>query len=444
MTWRLSNKGVAAYSSGQMSESYLALIREKSTDVVLLVWTILAVIALVLSLSRIPLNGFKYPMFIHLVSTATVLLTWLFRKNILAQVRMGVVVLAPLATGVVAISELSPAASAWLLTAVIIAGWVVDDDRIAWSIAATILILFTYIAFAPYVTNWGIHINSAESVTHVKFWLTGTVSMACLMVALLNLTGLLKKELMKLSDNLGAIQTFSALGTLSGGVAHEFNNQLGSVMGNLDILLESKDLNKKDRIHITKALSAAEKTAHATNSLLAFTSQQHLQPTYQNINSRIEKIGGLLANNMGDSIRSIYDLDKSPCYANVDGPKFDNVILILADNAKHAMKNGGKLTIKVRTIKSIQIHNAKNGAQLPKRQVEISVADTGLGIASEDCHKIFNPFYSSKPTGEGIGLGLSIVMGFVNQSGGEIHVESELNKGTIFRILLPCIDEPDK
>ncbi len=233
--------------------------------------------------------------------------------------------------------------------------------------------------------------------------------------------------------NLRQVQKLQALGQLAGGIAHDFNNLLTVVLGSLELLrkrLPSEET--RSRRLVDTATLAVERGARLTNQLLAFSRKHPLVLVPVNVATAIEGMTELLATTLGASVRIETRLQPGLWDALLDPHQFESAILNLALNARDAMPGGGRLTIAAdnRTLTS--------GLELPPGDyVCVVVADSGVGMSQEVLSRVFEPFFTTKGLGVGSGLGLSQVHGMVQQSGGDIQIESRPGKGTRVTMLVP-------
>ncbi|WP_065754044.1 ATP-binding protein [Bradyrhizobium paxllaeri] len=232
-------------------------------------------------------------------------------------------------------------------------------------------------------------------------------------------------------------QRMEAIGQLTGGVAHDFNNILTVITGTIEILSDAV----KDRPHlvqITNLISgAAARGAELTKHLLAFSRRQPLQPRNTDVNALVIDAAGLLRPTLGEhiEIESMLAHDSAP--ALIDPSQLSTAILNLALNARDAMPNGGKLTLETKNVALDENYARLNSEVRPGNYVMIAVSDTGDGIPSNLLEKVFEPFFTTKEVGKGSGLGLSMVYGFVKQSNGHIKIYSEEGHGTTVKLYLP-------
>jgi len=232
-------------------------------------------------------------------------------------------------------------------------------------------------------------------------------------------------------------QKMEAIGKLTGGVAHDFNNVMQILRGNLE-LLESR--HKRDgwtRERLDKAIDAVERGAKLASQLLAFGRQQPLRPIVINLAAAIRGMDDLLRRALGETVEIETVVSGGLWNTLVDVHQMENVILNLAINARDAMKEGGKLTMEVSNA-MLDDQYVAGFPDVPSGQyVMLAVTDTGTGMAPDIVQRAFDPFFTTKPEGEGTGLGLSMAYGFVKQSGGHIRIYSEVGHGTTVKIYLP-------
>jgi PAS domain S-box-containing protein len=246
----------------------------------------------------------------------------------------------------------------------------------------------------------------------------------------------------RMEDELRQSQKMEAIGQLTGGVAHDFNNLLTVITGNLE-MLESRLEDREQRELLTEARDAALDGAKLTAQLLAFGRRQPLNPKPVDIGAHISNFADLLRRTLGEAIELRMIVTGSAHLAVVDAPQLQSAILNLVINARDAMPRGGRLTIEVSNVRLDADYAQMYPEVRTGRYVLIAVSDTGAGMSAEVRQRAFEPFFTTKPAGAGTGLGLSMVYGFVKQSGGNIQLYSELEKGTSVRIFLPSA-EPEK
>jgi signal transduction histidine kinase len=228
-------------------------------------------------------------------------------------------------------------------------------------------------------------------------------------------------------------QKMEAIGQLTGGIAHDFNNLLTAVIGNLDMIRTRVAGNDRLQRMSDNALEAARKGAKLASQLLAFSRSQRLNVGSVDLTQLLTGMSGLLSQSVGPSVRVDLQIDDDARFAVSDANQLELALLNLAVNARDAMPDGGTLTIRGRLI---------TDADHPLPHVELSVADTGSGMTEEVRSRAIEPFYTTKPTGLGTGLGLSQVYGVVHESGGTLAIDSEPGRGTTVRLTLPAGTPP--
>lgn len=236
-------------------------------------------------------------------------------------------------------------------------------------------------------------------------------------------------------------QKMQAVGQLAGGVAHDFNNLLTAMIGFSDLLLMRHppgDPSYADIVHIKQN---ANRAAALVRQLLAFSRRQTLRPKVLNLTDVLADLSDLLRRLIGEhlDLRIVHDRDLG--LVKVDQGQIEQVVTNLVVNARDAMESGGTVSLETRNVR-VDVPEPVGDEIMPVGDyVEIAVIDTGHGISDENMAKIFEPFFTTKEVGHGTGLGLATVYGIVRQTGGYVLVESKVNAGTTFRILLPRVDE---
>ena len=238
-------------------------------------------------------------------------------------------------------------------------------------------------------------------------------------------------------------QKMETVGQLTGGVAHDFNNLLAVIMGNLELVEETLGNNRRARETVLHAFSAAERGATLIQRLLAFSRRQSLAPKIVDINTLITGVSVVLKRTLEGSITIREDLDPDVWLVKVDPAQLETALLNLALNARDAMPTGGALTIETRNVALQGATASGDNPVEPGDYVAISVRDTGTGMTPDVQKRIFEPFFTTKDVGTGSGLGLSMVYGFVRQSGGRIEADTTPGKGTIMTLYLPRLIEAD-
>src|SRR5437868_2017009 len=233
------------------------------------------------------------------------------------------------------------------------------------------------------------------------------------------------------------VQKMDAVGQLTGGVAHDFNNILTVITGTIGILGEAV-ADRPELASIAKLIDdAAERGAQLTKHLLAFARKQPLQPREIDVNSLMVEAAKLLHPTLGEQIQISPLLAEDAWTALVDPNQLTTAVLNLALNARDAMPDGGKLVLETRNVYLDEGYASMHNEVAPGNYVMIAVSDTGSGIPTANLDRVFEPFFTTKEVGRGTGLGLSMVFGFVKQSGGHIKIYSEEAHGTTVRIYLP-------
>ena len=245
-------------------------------------------------------------------------------------------------------------------------------------------------------------------------------------------------ELMAAEETLRQSQKMEAVGQLTGGIAHDFNNILAGISGSLEMMatrLAQGRVGELER-YINGATGATKRAAALTQRLLAFSRRQTLDPKPLNTNTLVDGMLDLIMRSVGPAIE-VETVGAAGLWATyVDAGQLENALLNLCINARDAMPDGGKLTIET-SNRWMDQRSAKLRGLEPGQYVSLCVSDTGTGMPQEVIERAFDPFYTTKPIGQGTGLGLSMVYGFAGQSGGAARIYSEVGKGTMICIYLP-------
>ncbi len=232
-------------------------------------------------------------------------------------------------------------------------------------------------------------------------------------------------------------QKMQAVGQLAGGIAHDFNNVLTAIIMSSDLLLTNHRPSDPSFQDIMNIKQNANRAASLVRQLLAFSRRQTLRPEVLNLTDVLADVRMLLARLVGTSVDLNIDHGRDLWPVRVDVGQFEQVVVNLAVNARDAMPGGGALTIRSRNVSEAESRDYGYREMEPGEYVLVEVEDSGTGIEPEVLKKIFEPFFTTKEVGKGTGLGLSMVYGIVKQTGGFIYCESEVGKGTTFRIFLP-------
>jgi PAS domain S-box-containing protein len=238
-------------------------------------------------------------------------------------------------------------------------------------------------------------------------------------------------------EKLRHLQRLEAVGQLTGGIAHDFNNILAIVVGSLDLIAEQPGLDEEGRKYVGDALHAAESGAQLTRRLLAFARQQPLAPRVLDVNEQLQRLTPLLSRTLGQNIEIRFQPGPDLWPVFIDAANLESAIINLAVNARDAMPDGGRLIIETANAVLDAAYAEINPGCEAGDYVSVAITDTGIGIPAAVVGRIFEPFFTTKEMGKGSGLGLSMVFGFLKQSGGHIKVYSELGHGTTIRIYLP-------
>ena len=251
-----------------------------------------------------------------------------------------------------------------------------------------------------------------------------------------------QEELNKAREQLFQLQKMEAIGQLTGGVAHDFNNLLTIIIGNVDMAHRSLTEQKQGAIEkarrmLGNALAGAKRAASLTQRLLAFARRQPLDPKQIDVNRFIANIGEFLTRTLGEQIHIEAVTGGSLWKISADPAQLESAILNIALNARDAMPGGGKLTIEAANAHLDLSYAKRNPEITPGQYVAISISDTGSGMPPDVLSRVFEPFFTTKAAGQGTGLGLAQVYGFVRQSGGNVKIYSEPGEGTMVRIYMP-------
>jgi signal transduction histidine kinase/ActR/RegA family two-component response regulator len=246
-------------------------------------------------------------------------------------------------------------------------------------------------------------------------------------------------------ETIRQMQKMEAVGQLTGGIAHDFNNMLAIIVGSLDIANRQlhKDAAKAERF-IANALEGAQRGAQLTSRLLAFSRQQPLDPRPLDANALLRDMSELLRRSLGETISLKTVLAAELWRTFADASQLVSAIINLCVNSRDAMPGGGSLEIETSNVEFDERYAEQQADARAGPYICIAVTDTGTGMTADVVARAFDPFYTTKATGQGTGLGLSQVYGFVKQSGGHINIRSEPGRGTTLHIYLPRFYGPDE
>jgi PAS domain S-box-containing protein len=241
----------------------------------------------------------------------------------------------------------------------------------------------------------------------------------------------------QLEEQLRQSQKMEAIGRLAGGVAHDFNNMIGAITGYADLLLQRVGADPVLRGFLEEILKAGERASALTRQLLAFGRKSAIAPQDLDLNGVVANVYQMLRRLIGEHIELVTVPDPATTPVKADPAQIEQVLLNLAINARDAMPQGGTLTITAKNVVLTESEASNQPGIRPGAYVLLAVADTGCGMDEETRARIFEPFFTTKEPGKGTGLGLATVYGIVEQSGGQIEVESQPRAGATFRIYLP-------
>ena len=285
--------------------------------------------------------------------------------------------------------------------------------------------------------------------SHLVFGLPATIAMIALGVMALRRTrrealaySKLRQEVMRRERTelaLQQAQKMEAVGRLTGGIAHDFNNLLTAILGNVDLALRRVgDGDERLKRSLNAARQASERAASLVQRLLAFSRQHPLEVRAVDVNRLVQGMSELLRRTIGETITVEAVLAGGLWKTAIDPNQLENALLNLAVNARDAMPSGGRLTVETANTYLDDAYVAANATDVPSGQyVLIAISDSGTGMSKDIIERAFEPFFTTKPTGSGTGLGLSMVYGFVKQSGGHIKIYSEAGEGTSVKLYLP-------
>jgi PAS domain S-box-containing protein len=245
-----------------------------------------------------------------------------------------------------------------------------------------------------------------------------------------------------LENQLQQSRRMEAVGRLAGGIAHDFNNLLTIIKGYAELAVQRAGIQPELRADVQQIENAAERASMLIRQLLAFSRRQVLQPKIIDLNAIVVGLDKLLGRLMGEHIEMVTRCGTNVGHVKADPAQIEQVIMNLVVNARDAMPKGGRLTVETVNVDLDSTYARDHVTVQPGAYVMLAVSDSGIGMSPETVAHIFEPFYTTKGSGQGTGLGLSTVYGIVKQSGGYIWVYSEPSKGTTFKVYLPRVQEP--
>jgi signal transduction histidine kinase/ActR/RegA family two-component response regulator len=241
----------------------------------------------------------------------------------------------------------------------------------------------------------------------------------------------------RLEEQLFQAQKMESVGRLAGGVAHDFNNMLGVIIGRAEMALKQDVSPEKLEYHLKEILKAGLRSADLTRQLLAFARKQIAVPKTLDLNETISGMLQMLRRLIGEDIDLLWAPELDLWKVKIDPSQVDQILANLVVNARDAISGVGAVTMRTENVVIDDSRRTETPEFIPGQYVLLTVSDTGTGMSREVCEKIFEPFFTTKEVGKGTGLGLSTVYGIVKQNDGFIYVASKLGKGTTFKIYLP-------
>jgi len=244
-------------------------------------------------------------------------------------------------------------------------------------------------------------------------------------------------ERKRMQQQLMQAQKMESVGRLAGGVAHDFNNMLGVIIGHAELALEKTEPSAPFRSHLMEILSAGERSSAVIRQLLAFARKQTIRPQVLDLNETLEGMLRMLRRLIGEDIDLLWKPGRTAMSLKIDPSQIDQILANLCVNARDAISDVGKIIIETDRVSLDKAYCADHAGLVPGDYILLAVSDNGCGMNRETIDSIFEPFFTTKEMGKGTGLGLATVYGIVRQNNGCINVYSELGTGTTFRIYLP-------
>ena len=246
-----------------------------------------------------------------------------------------------------------------------------------------------------------------------------------------------EREREALQAELNQAQKMESIGILAGGVAHDFNNMLGVILGRTEMAMDGVDPKQPAYADLTEIRSAARRSADLVGQLLAFARKRTISPRLLDINETVEIMLKMVRRLIGEDIELLWKPAKNLWPVRMDPTQIDQILANLCVNARDAIAGTGVLSIETRNVSVDLNYYEGNEGAFPGDYVLLAVADTGSGMEQKIVDKVFEPFFTTKEVGKGTGLGLSTVYGIIKQNGGFIEIDSEPGRGTTFRVYLP-------
>jgi len=236
-------------------------------------------------------------------------------------------------------------------------------------------------------------------------------------------------------------QTLDAVGRMAGGIAHDFNNLLTSILGYANLLSKTFDDEDPRRKDVDEIVLAAKRASELTRQLLAVSRRQFLQMTRVDLNAMVTGTLPILRRLIAEDVEIVTSLAPDLAAVSADVVQLEQVLVTLAANARDAMPNGGRIVIETANTELDEAYTSQHFGVVEGPCVRLTVSDNGEGMTDQVKDRLFEPYFTTKPQGKGVGLGLAIVRGIVHQFGGHIWVYSEVGRGTTFKIYLPRAEE---
>jgi len=249
-----------------------------------------------------------------------------------------------------------------------------------------------------------------------------------------------EEEKEKLKNQLYHAQKMESVGRLAGGVAHDFNNMLGVIIGYTDLAVAAVKEDSPLKSYLSEISKAAARSANLTRQLLAFARKQTVRPVIMDLNESVKQLRKMLGRLIGEDITLLFLPFDKPVFIEMDPSQLDQILANLCVNARDAISDNGKISIETQCVKITEDYCHQHITAISGEYALIKVQDNGSGMDQQTQENAFEPFYTTKEAGKGTGLGLATVYGIVRQNKGFIELESELGKGTCFKVYLPVFE----